>query len=186
MQGLAKYVRSFANGRARIRHPAVCTMAAEDIAAVTEAVTAVEGIDSVEFNSVTGSVLLTWDPLVLTLEDLKSHLSFWLAALGEENSTESEEGCAEKCTCASCEDLEKLAEPIKKAGQSALDSAAKILVPGIKNVRRARRMAQNRVMLGLGMASVASLAFGKGAHGMLGWGFVAFILFHLYRYRKVL
>ena len=76
--------------------------------------------------------------------------------------------------------------PAKKLGQTALDRAAKMLVPEVKNTKRARRMAQNRIMLGLGSASVASLVFNKTGHGYLGWGFAAFVLLHLWQHRRVL
>ena len=76
--------------------------------------------------------------------------------------------------------------PAKKLGQTALDRAAKMLVPEVKNTKRARRMAQNRIMLGLGSASVASLVFNKTGHGYLGWGFDAFVLLHLWQHRRVL
>lgn len=90
----------------------------------------------------------------------------------------------ERCSLAEC--ANEVLEPAKKLGRTALDGAAKMLVPEVKNTKRARRMAQNRIMLGLGSASVASLVFNKTGHGYLGWGFAAFVLLHLWQHRRVL
>lgn len=162
---LDKYVRSFANGRLRIRHPALVGLSADEYKTIETIVLTVEGITSVQLNPSLGSALLLWDPLRLDAETLKGHLQNWLVMVDGAN---------------------EVLAPAKKLGQTALDRAAKMLVPEVKNTKRARRMAQNRIMLGLGSASVASLVFNKTGHGYLGWGFAAFVLLHLWQHRRVL
>ena len=188
---LENYVRSLINGRARIRHPALAGIGGDDIEAIKSLVTAVEGVEGLEINPSVGSALLTWDPEVLTVEALKEHTQTWLAFLAYSADTEDEEkkaaeGAVQAPAACICGEVRKAAEPAVNLARSAMDAAARVIVPDVKNVKRARRMAQNRIMLGLGAASVASLAFNKSSHGVLGWGFAAFALLHLWQHRTVL
>lgn len=185
---LDKYVRSFANGRLRIRHPTLVGLSADEYKTIETMVLAVEGITSVQLNPSLGSALLLWDPLRLDAETLKDHLQNWLVMVDGENEVADEANDPapkpERCSLAEC--ANEVLGPAKKLGRTALDGAAKMLVPEVKNTKRARRMAQNRIMLGLGSASVASLVFNKTGHGYLGWGFAAFVLLHLWQHRRVL
>ena len=70
--------------------------------------------------------------------------------------------------------------------QETADVLVRTLVPDVKNIKRARRMAQNRVMLGLGAACVAALAMNKRLHGVLGYAFTALALVHSYQHRRVI
>lgn len=70
---LDKYVRSFANGRLRIRHPALVGLSADEYKTIETMVLTVEGITSVQLNPSLGSALLLWDPLRLDAETLKDH-----------------------------------------------------------------------------------------------------------------
>lgn len=185
---LETYVRSFANGRMRVRHPALVGLDGEERQAIEAMVMAVNGVTSVSFNPSVGSALLLWDPLRLDVETMKDHLQGWLEMVEAGDDSALEEGThapqSEGCSLATC--AKEALEPAKKIGQTALDSVAKAIVPDVKNTKRARRMAQNRIMLGLGSASVASLVFNKTGHGYLGWGFAAFVLLHLWQHRRVL
>ena len=181
---LDKYVRSFANGRLRIRHPALVGLSADEYKTIETMVLTVEGITSVQLNPSLGSALLLWDPLRLDAETLKGHLQNWLVMVGGENEVADEASDPaqkpERCSLEEC--ANEVLAPAKKLGQTALDRAAKMLVPEVKDTKRA----QNRIMLGLGSASVASLVFNKTGHGYLGWGFAAFVLLHLWQHRRVL
>ena len=75
---LETYVRSFANGRMRVRHPALVGLDGEERQAIEAMVMAVDGVTSVSFNPSVGSALLLWDPLRLDGETRKDHLQGWL------------------------------------------------------------------------------------------------------------
>ena len=82
---LLKYVRSFVDGRVRIRHPALHN---EAVAALAEArMKAIAGVISVECNPVSGSVLLTYDstpsPGIASLPSVKHGLSIWIRSRQE-------------------------------------------------------------------------------------------------------
>lgn len=72
---LLKYVRSFVEGRVRIRHPAlrqenVLRLARENMEAVS-------GVRSVEGNSLSGSVLITYDSAIIPRERLFAMGEAW-------------------------------------------------------------------------------------------------------------
>ena len=52
---LETYVRSFANGRMRVRHPALVGLDGEERQAIEAMVMAVDGVTSVSFNPSVGS-----------------------------------------------------------------------------------------------------------------------------------
>ena len=65
---LLKYVRSFVDGRVRIRHPAlrhegVLRLAREQMGSIT-------GVQSVEGNSLSGSILITYDSKTIPRDQL--------------------------------------------------------------------------------------------------------------------
>ena len=146
---LDKYVRSFANGRLRIRHPALVGLSADEYKTIETMVLTVEGITSVQLNPSLGSALLLWDPLRLDAETLKGHLQNWLVMVDGANEVADEASDPaqkpERCSLEEC--ANEVLAPAKKLGQTALDRAAKMLVPEVKNTKRARRMAQNRICL---------------------------------------
>lgn len=65
---LLKYVTSFSDGRVRIRHPALRREAVA--ATVREKLAAIDGVLSVDFNTVSGSVLILYDSARLPKERL--------------------------------------------------------------------------------------------------------------------
>ncbi|MCD7984460.1 MAG: hypothetical protein LUG19_09460 [Desulfovibrio sp.] len=76
---LLKYVRSFSDGRVRIRHPA---LRREDVAATAkEKLSAVDGVRSLEFNTLSGSVLILYDSARLPKERLLAVGEAWAAYL---------------------------------------------------------------------------------------------------------
>ena len=76
---LLKYVRSFVDGRVRIRHPALRN---EAVAALAEArMKAIAGVISVECNPVSGSVLLTYDSAVIPRDRLFAIGEAWAVYL---------------------------------------------------------------------------------------------------------
>lgn len=179
---LQTYVRSFIRGRVRIRHEALAGIGQEEIKFIESVVLAVEGVQKVSVNPTVGSALLVWDPEVLSIEQLKEHLACWLAMLGcNEMQAHTAENNDQSQSCAT-----EVLNLVQSVACLLLDEAAKVLAPGVKNVKRARRLTQNRIMLGFASASVASLAFNKGSHGVFGWGFAAFALLHLWQHRRVL
>ena len=76
---LLKYVRSFVDGRVRIRHPGLHN---EAVAAQAEArMKAIAGVISVECNPVSGSVLLTYDSAVIPKDRLFAIGEAWAVYL---------------------------------------------------------------------------------------------------------
>ncbi|CAK7049714.1 MAG: hypothetical protein DESF_02088 [Desulfovibrio sp.] len=76
---LLKYVRSFVDGRVRIRHPALCNAS---VAALAEArMKAIAGVTSVECNPVSGSVLILYDSKALPKERLFAIGEAWAGYL---------------------------------------------------------------------------------------------------------
>lgn len=65
---LLKYVRSFVDGRVRIRHPALRHECVLRLA--REKMGIIEGVQSVEGNSVSGSILITYDSKTIPRERL--------------------------------------------------------------------------------------------------------------------
>lgn len=193
-----QYVTSLVNGRARLRHPALKGQDAETIESLRQAALAIEGVLDVTVNPRVGSLLAVWDPQVVGVEDLKAALTFGLQMLGAEEACE--ECACESGECETAETPEKkccctekakacvapAVKAVAKAGNTVLDQAAKVIVPKEANVRRARRLAQNRLMLAAGVSTVASLAFKTGWHAYLGWAFTLFLAAHLYQHRTVL
>ena len=74
---LLKYIKSFTDGRIRIRHPALHRQATADIAVQT--MSAVPGIERVESNTVSGSLLILYDARALGKEDLIPMGEAWAA-----------------------------------------------------------------------------------------------------------
>lgn len=76
---LLKYLRSFTDGRVRIRHPA---LRREDVARlVREKITAIKGVLSVECNSLSGSVLILYDSRSIPQDRLLALGEAWAAYL---------------------------------------------------------------------------------------------------------
>ena len=72
---LLKYVTSFSDGRVRIRHPA---LRREAVAATArEKLAAIDGVLSVDFNTVSGSVLILYDSARLPKERLVAVGEAW-------------------------------------------------------------------------------------------------------------
>lgn len=187
------YVTSLVNGRARVRHPALVGLDSETVEALRQAALGVEGVLEVTVNPRVGSLLVIWDPEVATVEDLKGALAFGLDMLGmseadddEAQTEKTSEGKSCLCQCLTTENLESALKPVTKVTDTVLDQVAKVVAPNVGSVRRARRIAQNRLMLATGVASVAALAMKTKWHAALGWVFAAFIVAHLYQHRRVL
>ena len=76
---LLRYVRSFSDGRVRIRHPA---LRREDVVAVVKAKhPAIEGVLSLECNTLSGSMLILYDSARLPRERLLAVGKAWAAYL---------------------------------------------------------------------------------------------------------
>ena len=123
---LETYVRSFANGRMRVRHPALVGLDGEERQAIEAMVMAVDGVTSVSLNPSVGSALLLWDPLRLDVETMKDHLQGWLEMVEAGDDSALEEGTHvpqfEGCSLTTC--AKEALEPAKKMVQTALDSVA--------------------------------------------------------------
>lgn len=80
---LLKYVRSFTDGRVRIRHPA---LRREDVLrTAAREMRAIDGVQSVEGNSASGSVLITYDAGILPRERLFAVGEAWALYLDAVN-----------------------------------------------------------------------------------------------------
>ena len=80
---LLKYVRSFVDGRVRIRHPALRHEAVVCLA--RERMSAIAGVQSVEGNSVSGSILITYDSKTIPRERLFAIGEAWARYLDAVN-----------------------------------------------------------------------------------------------------
>ncbi len=80
---LLKYVRSFVDGRVRIRHPALRHEAVVRLA--REKMGAIAGVQSVEGNSVSGSILITYDSKTIPRAPLFAIGAAWARALDAVN-----------------------------------------------------------------------------------------------------
>ncbi len=65
MLDIEQAVRSRVPGRLRLRHPVVRMLGEDVLEEVRGLVLGIEGVESVEVNPVTGSVLVLWDEDVL-------------------------------------------------------------------------------------------------------------------------
>ena len=65
---LLRYVKSFSEGRIRIRHPALHNAATAEIA--RKGMLETNGVSSVETNTVSGSILILYDAAVLSRDQL--------------------------------------------------------------------------------------------------------------------
>ncbi len=173
-------IRSYVPGRVRIRHASLKGLGADEVRALKEMIEGVEGVRAADINPRTASLLLYWDETQLSADDLKAWFAWYVesCAAQPEGAQQTQQSCGGGETCG----LPAVREACQKAG----DEFARLLAPGIPNIKRARRTAQNRAMLGLGAASVAALAAGRRLHAWLGFGFVLLSLVHLYQHRRVL
>ncbi len=81
---LLKYVRSFVDGRVRIRHPA---LRREDVLhTALQEIQAISGVQSVEGNSTSGSVLITYDSERIPRERLFAVGEAWALYLDAVNN----------------------------------------------------------------------------------------------------
>jgi len=81
-------VKSFVDGRIRLRHPALCSP--DNAALLLEMINAVDGVRSTTLNPVTGSLLLEYDPSVLdlqTLLDMAAPLETFVGSHVKQNSS---------------------------------------------------------------------------------------------------
>ena len=76
---LLKYIKSFSEGRVRIRHPALKSKKISDIA--KQELEATKGISQVECNTLSGSVLILYDAAVLSKETLMEMGTGWATYL---------------------------------------------------------------------------------------------------------
>lgn len=74
-----KYVRSFSDGRVRIRHPALRREAVA--AAAKEKLEAIDGVRSTDFNTLSGSVLILYDNDAIGKDRLLEIGEAWAAYL---------------------------------------------------------------------------------------------------------
>lgn len=175
---MKEMIRSYLPGRLRARHPSLIGMDDATVAQTCETIASLEGITDVSINPRVGSVVIRWDPNVLSDEALAGYLALYEASLGAEGESEDPTPAPADSpnAPAACAWIDRV-----------LEQGARWIAPGQKNVKRAKRVAQNRLMLALLGASVASLASGTyRVHAALGWSFVGLLAVHLYQHRRVL
>ena len=217
---LLQGVRSFCPGRLRLRLPLLRGASDEFVGMIRDALTAKEGVTGVDVNPRVGSLLLTWDPAVLTLEpqalaeeaagmlemarmmgyfDEKDESCEEKCCACESECAEGEEACrcADKKACAcGCQEfvdtakvaLDRAQAGFERVADAPLQALARVIAPDVTKGARAKRVAQNRLMLGLLAVSIAVLATGraKGAHTGFGAGFLGLLAVHLLQHRRVL
>lgn len=208
--GLARCVRSLTRGRARLRHPILQGISAEDARAFEETVSAMPGVTGAKVNPRIGSLLVTWNEEETSAEALLAAAAFFLPDLPtEEEAAEDlarsrarqkrEASCRSAASagesasgCALCAVAKKAGGLAERAADAALDAASYVAAPDARrrfagHDKRIRRTAQNRLMLAGYALSLASLAIkSTRAHLILGAAFTALLAVHLYQHRRVL
>lgn len=74
-----RYVRSFSDGRVRIRHPAL--RRATVVATAEEKLKSIDGVRSTEFNTLSGSVLILYDSDTISKDRLLEIGEAWAVYL---------------------------------------------------------------------------------------------------------
>lgn len=186
---LKKAIRSYFPGRLRLRHEALKGLDKETEELITSTVKAADGITDCVINSVTGSLLLTWNPKMLTEEALLSYFSFWEAFLPE-GVVKSQ---AKKAPCAFCDVLSRVKtltdtalEDAEKLSVKGLDLLAPIVAPSQMKSARKRRVTQNRLMLISLATCIGGAWVSKSAHTALGLVFASLLAVHFYQHRRVI
>lgn len=186
-ENVMQAVRSFYPGRLRLRHAALQGLDAETIEFVRQWLCSERPSLELEINPRVGSMLLQWDPAVLNLD--LDELAQQAAGMLITASSMGMIGEKQNGTSAKRDRLEpeRLAEGLTQAGEAGLDMLAKIIAPDVSKGGRAKRVAQNRLMLGVLGISVASLAGGGSrAHVYFGTAFMILLGVHLWQHRRVL
>lgn len=187
------WIRSAIPGRIRTRLPAMVGMDDATAQLIIDQVKTIECVSSMQINPRTGSALILWDRDAMSAEDMLETLKGLATLAGIDVTAAAEKNC--ECSECCCKDALKaveknLAVVEKSAGRvwnAALDRVVPLVVPDQKHSRRARRVAQNRLMLASAAACVGVLATGRMAvHAYAGWAFVFFAAVHLYQHRRVL
>lgn len=158
MLHLLKYVTSFIDGRVRLRHPAL-----RDAATVAEVRPRIEGLSgmrSAAFNVQTGSVLLQYDPAVLSREELIRQAAPWAEYLDAKA----------RGRAAALPEERRLGER-KRAFPAGLCGWRKVA---------------NRGMLACLLMALAGLALNKRVHVAAGAGFALLAGAHVIQRRKAL
>lgn len=187
---LKNAIRSYFPGRLRLRHEALKGLDKETEELITSTVKAAEGITDCVINPTTGSLLLTWNPKVLTEETLLNYFSFWEAFLPEGVVESQVPG---KAPCAFCNALSKAKAltdtalvDAEKLSVKGLDLLAPIVAPDQMKSARKRRVTQNRLMLLSLLTCVGGAWVSKSAHTALGVVFGSLLAVHLYQHRRVI
>ncbi len=187
---LKKAIRSYYPGRLRLRHEALKGLDKETQELICSTVKAADGITDCVINPVTGSLLLTWNPKVLTEEALLNYFSFWEAFLPEGVVSLEEKkkvavpfGKAHIFAKSFAETTIKDAEELTVKG---LDLLAPLVAPDQGKSARKRRVTQNRLMLLSLMTCVGGAWVSKSAHTALGLVFASLLAVHLYQHRRVI
>lgn len=184
---LKQAVRSFCPGRLRLRHEVLRGVDPETIDFVRQCLCLEYQALDVEINPRVGSMLLVWDPVAVKLnfESLAQQAAGMLETARSMGWLVEKQGrllkkCDEKT-------LKCLTEGLSQATDVSLGLLARVIAPDVNKGGRAKRVAQNRLMLGALMLSIVSL-FGAGAraHMILGTAFTALLGIHLWQHRKVL
>lgn len=206
--GLSRCVRSLTRGRARLRHPILQGISADDARAFEETVSSMPGVTGAKVNPRIGSLLVTWNEEETSAEALLAAAAFFLPDLPTEEeaagalarSRARQKREAGSCSaagksasaCTLCNAAKKAGSLAERAADAVLDAASLVAAPDARrrfagHDKRIRRTAQNRVMLAGYALSLASLAFkSTRAHLILGAAFTALLAVHLYQHRRVL
>lgn len=185
MLDIEQAVRSRVPGRLRLRHPVVRMLGEDVLEEVRGLVLGIEGVESVEVNPVTGSVLVRWDEEVLSGDELLTTLDVYVAmALFDPEVSARLEASSDPTVAAA---VRRFADRLLRKGSRVVGHAAHLVAgadagAGEKTVLR---RAGNRVMLGAVLATLLSLAVkGRGLHTAAGLLFTVLLLPHLVDHRK--
>ena len=186
MLDIEQAVRSRVPGRLRLRHPVVRMLGEDVLEEVRGLVLGIDGVESVEVNPVTGSVLVLWDEDVLPGDELLTTLDVYVAmALFDPEVSARLEASADPSVAAA---VRRFADRLLRKGSRVVGHAAHLVAgtdAGAAGEKTVLRRAGNRVMLGAVLATLLSLAVkGRGLHTAAGLLFTVLLLPHLVDHRK--
>lgn len=179
-------VRSVIPGRARLRHPFIKTLSADDIETARQWISSIDGVFSVDINPLVGSALILWDSEKLStesfLEQLENLLTMAVSMMGDDKDLSLEPT-----------PVGKVAHVTSKVQQTATKGVGSLAVMIAGNpkeghsIQRVQRMAINRTMLAALVVSMGGILTRSTAlHVTSGVAFLGLLSMHLYNNRRLL
>lgn len=168
---LKECITSFVDGRLRLRHPGLSD--ADTAKAIHELLASMPGIQHVQVNACTGSLLVYYDPEVLdkaSLLNLLQQGEQWLelTQLADCTSDNSDSGCCSDSTCDNpCQPHADRMKPSRAA-------------------RQKRKIYNQTLLISLAACLALGITGSLRGHKIAGWACAALSAGHLWQVRRAL